>query len=923
MMTKVQQQRNNQQTQNHQNTSNKNGGRHLRSAMTPDAIAQRQIIQRYHADHAEAARKEPNPIQRQLNKLIEGNSYYAELQAQKNQSPIQKVEDKMLQGKFRHHIQQQEKKIENQNLNYNQSSTNPIIQRNRWGISGVAAGHYHNPHSGTIATGSVQGFAGFQGEPYSQVLSDGYGREVGYHGTLGVQGHPKYMIQQPFGPVNFVSQGEATLGGGFRGGGHLSGGWSPNGIVASGGMNATAGFWGSGSSEFAFQGNTTSAGIRFSTDAMIGAHAMADARLRAGRDGVAAGGQFEAGAGAGGRVGVGVFIARHGQDLASIMGYLEGHVGAHVGGHAEFHFSSDNMGFDLGGDITLGFGSGGGLHVHINPQGIARFGIDKLRSFRARLSQSPITPPHMMPPQMILPARLYQTKAAYKQPNPIQRQLDKLLEGNSYYAEIQAQKNQQQPIQKQEKANNTGLPNNLKSGIENLSGYSMDDVKVHYNSDQPAQLNAHAYAQGTDIHLATGQEKHLPHEAWHVVQQKQGRVKPTMQMKDKVSINDDAGLEKEADIMGAKAIQFSTNKIPDTVTSNFTSERPIVQQKKNNLKAIQGNSWENSHSIIQRRIHLTNKGYRDDYVKKLLKEREETMRKKGGKSLIGMKEWSYFLDILNSDEEFEFKNLAELETYITTLDDKIISQLGGTQIDLSNGDDVFRAFRLTLNRRLGKQHLNRAIVKQYSEETRQAHLIKFKENGGHAFIADWIYQNQIRTDGKAWGWADPTTKHNFISTIAAADTLAKKAAAEKGVTTLERELGLPKGSWSNEGEINHIYRFIIKSGRIEKGGATTHIEGETESDAGIQDWFIPEMEKWQKKQVKIHIADGTEGGAYQREWLGGGKTLKGIDEAVIHGFNDNNSLREAVKAGIIIIKKLTFNSEAKSKTEREVGLPKS
>ena len=96
---------------------------------------------------------------------------------------------------------------------------------------------------------------------------------------------------------------------------------------------------------------------------------------------------------------------------------------------------------------------------------------------------------------------------------------------------------EQQAIQK--KANNTGLPDALKSGIENLSGYAMDDVKVHYNSDKPAQLQAHAYAQGTDIHLAPGQEKHLPHEAWHVVQQKQGRVKPTMQMKGKVSVNDD------------------------------------------------------------------------------------------------------------------------------------------------------------------------------------------------------------------------------------------------------------------------------------------------------------------------------------------------------------------------------------------------
>jgi len=105
--------------------------------------------------------------------------------------------------------------------------------------------------------------------------------------------------------------------------------------------------------------------------------------------------------------------------------------------------------------------------------------------------------------------------------------------------------------------NNTGLPNQLKSGIENLSGFSMNDVKVHYNSPKPAQLQAHAYAQGTNIHLGPGQEKHLPHEAWHVVQQKQGRVKPTMQMKGQFNINDDPGLEKEADIMGTKSNQFA------------------------------------------------------------------------------------------------------------------------------------------------------------------------------------------------------------------------------------------------------------------------------------------------------------------------------------------------------------------------------
>ena len=103
-------------------------------------------------------------------------------------------------------------------------------------------------------------------------------------------------------------------------------------------------------------------------------------------------------------------------------------------------------------------------------------------------------------------------------------------------------------------ANQTGMPDGLRSGIESMSGLDLSDVRVHRNSDAPAQLDAHAYAQGNDIHLAPGQEQHLPHEAWHVVQQRQGRVQPTMQM-GAVNVNDDAGLEAEADAMGAKALQ--------------------------------------------------------------------------------------------------------------------------------------------------------------------------------------------------------------------------------------------------------------------------------------------------------------------------------------------------------------------------------
>lgn len=129
--------------------------------------------------------------------------------------------------------------------------------------------------------------------------------------------------------------------------------------------------------------------------------------------------------------------------------------------------------------------------------------------------------------------------------------------------------------------NNTGLPDNLKAGIESLSGMSMDHVRVHRNSDKPANVQAHAYAQGSDIHLGPGQEKHLPHEAWHVVQQAQGRVKPTVQLKG-VAVNDDAGLEAEADVMGPRAMKVHTQK---TKAKKYTPRKsnafksPTVQMK--------------------------------------------------------------------------------------------------------------------------------------------------------------------------------------------------------------------------------------------------------------------------------------------------------------------------------------------------------
>ncbi len=136
-----------------------------------------------------------------------------------------------------------------------------------------------------------------------------------------------------------------------------------------------------------------------------------------------------------------------------------------------------------------------------------------------------------------------------------------------------------------QKANNTGLPDNLKSGVESMSGLSMDDVKVHYNSPMPAQLHAHAYAQGTDIHIAPGQQQHLPHEAWHVVQQKQGRVRATTQAKG-IDVNDDPGLELEATTMGERAMQFKATENPPLFSTTSMPGRQPMQLARY-IKSIQ------------------------------------------------------------------------------------------------------------------------------------------------------------------------------------------------------------------------------------------------------------------------------------------------------------------------------------------------
>lgn len=94
------------------------------------------------------------------------------------------------------------------------------------------------------------------------------------------------------------------------------------------------------------------------------------------------------------------------------------------------------------------------------------------------------------------------------------------------------------------------LPKGLQDRLSAATGQDFSQTTVHKNSGLPMRLGALATAQGNQIHLGPGQEQLLSHEAWHLAQQAQGRVKANTTIA-RQPINNDRQLEAEADQFAA------------------------------------------------------------------------------------------------------------------------------------------------------------------------------------------------------------------------------------------------------------------------------------------------------------------------------------------------------------------------------------
>lgn len=129
------------------------------------------------------------------------------------------------------------------------------------------------------------------------------------------------------------------------------------------------------------------------------------------------------------------------------------------------------------------------------------------------------------------------------------------------------------------------IPDDVRTKMEDSFGTDFSAVRVH-EGPQAAAIGALAYTQGTDLHFAPGQyqpsslagQELLGHELAHVVQQAQGRVQTTTQAKG-VGINDDAGLEHEADTMGARAARGEPARMAGAAVAQRRPSQPVQRMK--------------------------------------------------------------------------------------------------------------------------------------------------------------------------------------------------------------------------------------------------------------------------------------------------------------------------------------------------------
>lgn len=149
------------------------------------------------------------------------------------------------------------------------------------------------------------------------------------------------------------------------------------------------------------------------------------------------------------------------------------------------------------------------------------------------------------------------------------------------------------PVQKKE-AEGGG---DIMSQMGQAMGADFSGVKVNANSNKATEMGALAYTQGEELHFAPGQynpgsqagKELIGHELSHVKQQREGRVQANTSINGQ-PVNNNAGLEKEADDLGKKAANFSGAPVAQAKSekkaSKSTAQAKVIQQANNPISSV-------------------------------------------------------------------------------------------------------------------------------------------------------------------------------------------------------------------------------------------------------------------------------------------------------------------------------------------------
>lgn len=141
------------------------------------------------------------------------------------------------------------------------------------------------------------------------------------------------------------------------------------------------------------------------------------------------------------------------------------------------------------------------------------------------------------------------------------------------------------PVFQLKRINSNGMSEETLNKMSNSFGEDFSNVNIHSDSKSAVDVGALAYTQGNDIHFAPGQydpasssgQSLLGHELTHIVQQREGRVQANNEING-MPLNDDKGLEQEADEKGAQVAQQQKAETPTTSSkpnTNLTSYKTI------------------------------------------------------------------------------------------------------------------------------------------------------------------------------------------------------------------------------------------------------------------------------------------------------------------------------------------------------------